>query len=228
MINELLWIGLLLVNFFMVLFAYKYFGKTGLYAWTAMAVILANIQVMKTVSVFGMVTALGNVVYSSMFLVTDILNENHSKTDAKRAVWIGFFILISTTIIMQITLFFVSDASDVLGNSIANIFGFLPRIAIASLTAYFISQMHDVYLFKKLENKFGKKKLWLRNTVSTISSQVIDNVLFTFIAFLGVFSWQIMVEIFITSFLLKGFIAICDTPFVYWARKMKFPKKPIT
>jgi len=37
-----------------------------------------------------------------------------------------------------------------------------------------------------------------------------------------------MVEIFITSFLLKGFIAICDTPFVYWARKMKFPKKPIT
>ena len=52
MINEILWIGTLLVSLFMVIIAYKLFGKTGLYMWTAAAVIMANIQVMKTVQVF--------------------------------------------------------------------------------------------------------------------------------------------------------------------------------
>ena len=62
----------------MVILIYRLFGKTGLYIWTAVAVILANIQVMKTIQVFGLVTALGNVIYSSLFLVTDIINENYS------------------------------------------------------------------------------------------------------------------------------------------------------
>ena len=69
MINELLWIGLLVISFLMVIFAYRFFGKTGLYIWTAVGIILANIQVMKTIQVFGLVTALGNVIYSSLFLV---------------------------------------------------------------------------------------------------------------------------------------------------------------
>ena len=63
MLNEVLWIGSMVVSFLMVVISYRLFGKTGLYIWTATAVILANIQVMKTVRVFGLVTALGNVIY---------------------------------------------------------------------------------------------------------------------------------------------------------------------
>ena len=143
MINELLWIGLLICSFLMVILAYKLFGKTGLFIWTAVGVILANIQVMKTIQVFGMVTALGNVIYASLFLVTDILNENHSKKDAQKAVWIGFFVLIATTIIMQITIFFIPDESDFLSEHISAIFSLLPRIAFASLVAYIFYLMRQ-------------------------------------------------------------------------------------
>jgi len=221
MINELLWIGLLITSFLMVILAYKLFGKTGLYIWTAAAVILANIQVMKTIQVFGMVTALGNVIYSSLFLTTDILNENHTKKDAQKAVWIGFFVLISTTILMQITLYFVPHESDFLGEHITAIFSFLPRIAFASLLAFLISQSHDVWFFAKLKKKHKKKHLWLRNNLSTISSQLLDNTIFTLIAFVGVFSWDIIGQIFLTSLILKVIVASCDTPFVYLARKIK-------
>jgi uncharacterized integral membrane protein (TIGR00697 family) len=221
MINELLWIGLLIINFFIVLFAYRLFGKTGLYIWTAVAVILANIQVMKTIQVFGLVTALGNVIYSSLFLTTDILNENHTKKDAQKAVWIGFFVLITTTILMQITLQFIPDESDLLGEHITAIFSFLPRIALASLTAYLISQSHDVWFFAKLKKMHKKKYLWLRNNLSTITSQLMDNTIFTLIAFVGVFSWNIIGQIFITSMILKVIVATCDTPFLYIARKIK-------
>jgi uncharacterized integral membrane protein (TIGR00697 family) len=221
MINEFLWIGLLLTSFFIVILAYKLFGLTGLYIWTAVSVILANIQVMKTIQVFGLVTAMGNVIYSSLFLVTDIINENHSKKDAQKAVWIGFFVLISTTIIMQISIQFIPDKSDFLSEHITAIFNFLPRIAFASLIAYLVSQSHDVWFYAKLKKRHKIKYLWLRNNLSTITSQLLDNTIFTLIAFAGIFTWDIIGQIFLTSFILKVIVAACDTPFVYLARKIK-------
>ncbi|MFH1848577.1 MAG: queuosine precursor transporter [archaeon] len=221
MINELLWVVLLVLNFFLVIAAFRLFGRTGLYAWVAMAIILANIQVMKTVEIFGLVTALGNIIYASLFLVTDILNEVYDRKSAQRAVWIGFFVLISTTLIMQVTLYFVPHESDSLSEPISKIFSLLPRIAVASLTAYLISQTHDVWLFAKLKKRFSGKYLWLRNNASTIMSQLIDNVVFTLIAFAGIFSWSLIGQIFLTSMILKVIIAACDTPFVYWARRIK-------
>ncbi len=225
MINEILWIGTLFLSLFMVILAYKLFGKVGLYVWTALAVILANIQVMKTIQVFGLVTALGNVIYASLFLVTDILNENHSKKDARKAVWIGFFVLISVTIIMQLTLQFVPYAADEesiqLSKSISEIFNFMPRIAVASLIAYIISQNHDVWLFSKIKKKQKKDRLWVRNNLSTISSQLLDNTIFTLLVFVGEKTWPIILQIFITSLILKIIVAACDTPFLYLSRKIK-------
>jgi len=221
MINELLWIALLLASFLFVIIAYKLFGKTGLYIWTAIGVILANIQVMKTIQVFGLVTAMGNVIYSSLFLVTDIINENYSKKDAQKAVWIGFFVLITTTIIMQICIQFIPDESDFLSEHITAIFSVLPRIAFASLIAYLISQSHDVWFFAKLKKRHKKRYLWFRNNLSTVISQLLDNTIFTLIAFVGVFSWNVVGQIFLTSFILKVIVAACDTPFVYLARKIK-------
>ena len=225
MINEILWVSLLILSFLMIIVSYRLFGKTGLFIWTAMAVILANIQVMKTVQIFGLVTAMGNVIYSSLFLVTDIINENHSKKEAQKAVWIGFFVLITTTIVMQISVQFIPDKSDFLSEHITAIFSFLPRIAFASLTAYLISQSHDVWFFMKLKKKHKRKYLWFRNNLSTMVSQLIDNTVFSLIAFVGVFSWDIIAQIFITSYILKVIIAACDTPFIYLARKIKNKRK---
>jgi|TARA_B100002003_G_C14038101_1_gene500243 uncharacterized integral membrane protein (TIGR00697 family) len=230
MINELLWIALMLISFLGITLAYRFFGKTGLYCWMAMAVILANIQVMKTVGFFGLVTALGNIIYGTTFLATDILNENHSKKDAKQAVWVGFFILVMTTIVMQICLKFIPHESDMLSPALQQIFGLLPRIAIASLIAYLISQLHDVWAFNYWKKKFKGKKLWLRNNLSTLVSQLIDNIIFTYIAFVGlfgifgwsqVFGWNIIFQIFIVSYIMKFIIAILDTPFIYLSKKIK-------
>ena len=228
--NELLWVLLLLATFIIQILAYRFFGKNGLYAWVAVAIILANIQVMKTVGFFGLVTALGNIIYGTTFLTTDILCENYGKKEAKKAVLIGFFMLISVTIIMQLSLLFIPHESDTLSPALQQIFGLLPRIAIASLTAYLISQLFDVYLFNILKNKFKGKYLWLRNNISTMVSQLIDNTIFTWIAFVGffglfgwsqVFEWHIIFQIFIVSYVMKWIVAVFDTPFVYLSRVIK-------
>ena len=228
--NELLWILLMLTTFIGIILAYRFFGRTGLYAWTAMAIIIANIQVMKTIQIFGFVTALGNIIYGTTFLVTDILSENYGKKEAKKAVWIGFFMLISVTIIMQICLLFIPHETDTLSPALQQIFGLLPRITIASLTAYALSQTHDVWAFHFWKTLFKGKHLWLRNNFSTMTSQLIDNIVFTWIAFVGffglfgwqqVFSWEIIIQIFLVSYVMKWIVAVFDTPFVYLSKVIK-------
>ena len=150
--NVLLWIGFALVNFGLIVLVYKLFGKSGLFAWIAMGTILANIQVTKSVDFdLGFVVfsaTLGNIMYGTLFLVTDALGEKYGIKAAKKAVYIGFFSLISMVILMQISLMFEPNDFDFVQGSMETIFGLVPRIALGSLIAYAVSQMLDVYLFK--------------------------------------------------------------------------------
>jgi hypothetical protein len=221
MTNELLWFGLMILCYLAVLLIYKLFGRKGLFAWVAMSIILANIQVMKTIQIFGLVTAEGNIVYSSIFFVSDILNEVYGKKEARKAVYVGFFVLVMTTVIMQVTLMFIPDSSDTMAPHLAAIFGFMPRIALASLAAYICSQMYDVWMYAFMKKYHGRKLLWLRSNVSVIFSQLIDNTMFTLIAFYGIFSWDIIIQIYVTSLILKIIVSFVDTPFLYLARNIK-------
>jgi len=221
--NEFMWLVMLLVNFLLIIAAYKLFGKWGLIMWIPISVIVANIQVIQTVSLFGLAATLGNIVYATSFLVTDILSENYGKRDAGKAVWIGFFSLISMTLLMNLALYFYPLAEDDFAaathESLKAIFSLMPRIALASLTAYLISQSHDVWAFHFWKERFpSPKHLWIRNNLSTMVSQLLDSMIFTFIAFWGVFEPSVLWEILITTYFLKWIVAAADTPFVYWAR----------
>ncbi len=227
-LNESLWILLLLVNFFTIIGIFKFFGRTGLFVWIGVTTILANIQVLKIIEIFGFVTALGNIIYSSTFLVTDILNELYGKKEAKKAVYIGFFTLIATTIIMTLCIYFIPHSSDIGHQSIKNIFSLMPRIALASLTAYFVSNNLDIWLFDLIKKRTKGRYLWIRNNTSTLTSQLIDNAIFTLIAFTGVLPFKIILEIFLTSYFLKFIITACDTPFLYLAKLLyKNEKIPV-
>lgn len=219
--NESLWFLLLFVNFTAILIAYRFFGKLGLYIWIPIATILSNIQVLKMVDLLSIGVTLGNITYASSFLVTDILSENYGKKAAKKAVYIGFFSLTATVIIMNLALMFKPNEFDFIQESLKNIFSLLPRIAFASLIAYGVSQLHDVWSYNFWKNSFpGMKFLWLRNNASTMISQLLDSVIFTFIAFWGLLSQDEFLQILVTTYLLKLIVAAIDTPFLYLARYM--------
>ena len=217
--NELLWIVLLLFNFSMILLAYKIWGKTGLYMWMGFAIILANIQVVKTIELFGMVATLGNVIFGSMFLVTDILSEKYGKKEASKAVWIGFFAMLVGTAMMHISLHFTPHSSDFAQESLSTIFSIMPRIAVGSVIAYLLSSHHDVWAYNLWKRKWGIT--WVSNNLSTMVSQGIDSVVFCFIAFWGVFPVDVFWSILLTTYAVKWIVAAADTPFVYLAKRMK-------
>ncbi len=223
--NELFWLIEILANFFLIILAYRLFGKWGLIMWIPVSTILANIQVVQTIELFGFSATLGNVVYATSFLITDILSENYGKKEAGKAVWIGFFSLISMTLLMNLALLYRpldgDDFSGVTHQSLNTIFSLMPRIALASLIAYLISQRHDVWAFHFWKSRFPHHHhLWIRNNLSTMVSQLIDSAVFVTIAFLGVFETGILIEILLTTYLLKWLVAAADTPFVYWAKRI--------
>lgn len=218
--NELLWAVLLLLNFFAIILSYRLWGKLGLFIWVPIASIIANIQVTKTIELFGLTATLGNIVYAGSFLVTDILNENHGKKEAGKAVGIGFFSLIVMTLFMNLALFFEPGEGDFAHQSMSTLFSLMPRIVVASLAAYGISQMHDIWSYNMWKEKVpGWKNIWIRNNLSTMISQLIDSAVFTLIAFYGVFPISVLLEIGISTYLLKWLVAILDTPFIYLASK---------
>lgn len=225
-LNELLWFVMLLVNFGAIMLFYRFLGKLGLFLWIPIAIIIANIQVLKTIELFGITATLGNIVYASSFLITDILSENYGKKDARKAVYIGFGALIVMTILMNLALFFRPSSEDFAQESLVTLFSIMPRIAIGSLTAYMISQLHDVWAYNYWRKKVpGTRWIWLRNNLSTMVSQLIDTLIFTFIAFYGIFEGKILFEIIVSTYLLKWIVAALDTPFIYlascWKRKLK-------
>ncbi len=227
MSNEILWLLFALVNFILITLSYKLFGKTGLFAWIAMGTILANIQVTKTIdfNIFGLhlVATLGNIMYGTLFLVTDSLGEKYGVKEAKKAVYIGFFSLLATVLIMKFSIWFIPNTENLFqSDAIATIFNMLPRIALGSLAAYIVSQLFDVYMFQKIKSKLPEDKyLWIRNNGSTLLSQLIDTSIFVPIAFLGKFPNEIVLDIFITTYFIKVIVAFLDTPFVYLIKKIK-------
>ncbi|MFW5729979.1 MAG: queuosine precursor transporter, partial [Spirochaetota bacterium] len=139
---------------------------------------------------------------------------------ARRVVVIGFGAIVGFTLIMQLALFFAPAESDFAHDSLRTIFGILPRIAAASLLAYLVPQLHDVWayaLWKRLAP--AENKIWIRNNASTLVSQLIDSIIFVVVAFLGVFSLGVLLEVLLTTYVLKVIVAAADTPFVYWATR---------
>lgn len=225
--NELLGAVMILFCFGALLLTIRFFGKTGLFIWIPISVIIANIQVQKTVELFGMTCTLGNILYASSFTVTDILSENYGKSEAKKAVWIGFFSLIFSTIFFRATLLFEPAATDFIQSSLENVFQLMPRLIVASLGAFAVSQLHDVWAYHFWKRLLPSTKwIFLRNNLSSLVSQALDTLVFVAVAFYGIYENSVLGEIFLTTYLLKALITICDTPIVYaavWLHRFEKP-----
>lgn len=218
--NNLLWFGFILVDLILATLVYRFFGKFGLYAIIVASVITANIQVLKTVQLFGLVATLGNILYASIFFATDILSEVYGKKAARRGVWLGFIGMALMTLWMQIGLRFIPDVSDFAQDSLVTIFGLMPRVAAGSMIAYLVSQHYDVFAFHFWKNKTRGRFLWLRNCASTMVSQAIDSIIFGTIALWGMWDTNTWLQILATTYFLKWFVAVIDTPFIYLARRL--------
>lgn len=226
--NELILLCSVVLIFGAVLLAYRLFGNTGLYAMTAVATILSNIEVLILVNAFGMEQTLGNVLFASTFLITDILSENTGKKAANKAVLVGIFASLFFVVLSSSWLLYIPSENDWVMPSIREIFTATPRMVLASMAVYALSQFFDVWLYHKWwnfsEKRCGNRRafLWLRNNGSTLISQLVNTVLFNVAAFAGTegYDAKLILSIIAAGYVIYVVTSLLDTPAVYIARRI--------
>lgn len=218
--NIVLGIISIIATFSIVVCMEKMFKKEGLYVWISIATITANILVCKSIDIIGLTASLGNVMFASIFLATDILSEKYDVKDSRKAVMLAIASQIIFILATTIAVSYIPSETDLSNESMKTLFSINARVSISSIVMFGASNMLDIYLFERIKKKFPKQ-LWLRNNVSTIISNCLENYFFVFFAFVGIYDYSTILSIATTTSILEIIIAICDTPFMYIAKKLK-------
>lgn len=182
------------------------------------SLLLGNLLGSKLISVLGVVTSVGFFGYPLTFLITDIVEEVKGKEVTRVFVHAGFLALCMAVVFVFFSTSFPPAAQYASNEAFNNVFSSSLRLIVASLTAFLIGQYHDLWAFNFWKQKTNGKHLWLRNNLSTIVSQLIDSLVFMFVAFyhqtpeMGV---AFVFSMAMPYWALKIVFALLDTPFVY-------------
>jgi len=217
-LNNLIIICEVVFVFTALLLCKKLFRKSGVIAWVPIATVLANIITAKNAEIIGLSTAIGTVMFASTFLATDILSECYSIEDAKKAVKLGLFSDVLLIVATQIALLYKPSAFDYAHDAMKTLFSLNLRISIASAVMYYIANMADIYIFNRIKQRTEGKALWLRNNISTILCNCLENFGFIGIAFAGIYDLQTIITIAVSTSIIEALVAVCDTPFLYLAK----------
>ena len=227
---ELLWIFTVFYDLTLAIILFYFFGKNGLYTAVILGIILANLQGGKVseLTIFGntFVVSMGAIMYSGIYFATDLISEKYGRREANTAVILGAIsnIVIMFTLVLS-TYYLPSEiaaSSQSVHNAIETLALYSPIFVIGSITAYLISQTFDVWLFNKIKDITKGRYLWIRNNLSTLSSQALDTFIYTFVwVIAGELSFFVALSIALTKYVFKVIIAIIDTFFIYIVRNWK-------
>jgi queuosine precursor transporter len=173
----------------------------------------------------------GMLTFPVTFLLTDLLNEYYGPKAARRVTFIGLAMAMFVFVVLNIAQYMPHwDAPfNIAPEHFNAVFASAKVMYIASVTAYLVGQLCDIWVFHWLKKATRGKLLWLRATGSTIVSQTLDSFVVTYLAFnvgrrlfpdpnnLPVLGWQI-VQIAVTGYMLKFVLAIALTPMIYASR----------
>ena len=177
----------------------------------------------KLIQMGPFIMSIGIIPWPVVFLTTDLINEHYGKSGVRKL----SFITAGLISYAFVVLFFAmrvdaAPMSTVNDEQFHAVFGQSMWIIVASVNAFMVSQLIDVFIFWTLRNKTGKKMMWLRSTGSTAISQLIDTFIVLGIAFWlpGKMTTAVFLNAALTGYTFKLLIAIALTPLIYLAHSM--------
>lgn len=191
-------------------------GKGALTTWVVVQALIANLFVLKQISLFGFDVTASDVFVIGSLLGLNFLQEYFSREDAAKATWICFFFMGFFTLVSQFHLLYDPSAFDTAHAAFESILSHSPRLLIASIGVFFIVQQIDIRLFAFLKNSMTRSSFALRAGISLVVSQFLDTLLFSFFGLYGVVAS--IFDIILFSYLIKLIIVFCFTTCVRIAK----------
>lgn len=215
--NELLFIAHTIIISISALIA-LYLGQAALVAFVCLQCVLANLFVVKQITLFGFSATCADAFTVGAVLGLNLLQEYFGRTITRKCIWINFFLLVFYVVISQIHLAYTPNSYDTMQECFIPILGLMPRIVIASFVVYLIAQLADYALYGFLKRALVDRYLVARNMASIMLTQLLDTVLFSFLGLYGIIEniWQV---IFI-SYMVKLVAIGIASPFVLFSKKI--------
>ncbi len=177
--------------------------------------LISNIASTKILSLWKFTFDGGTILFPLSYIFGDILTEVYGFKRSRRVIWLGFV----SAFLMSLTFFIVQILPPAAGwqyqQAYENILGFVPRIVMASLIAYFAGEFSNSFVLSRLKIYTRGKYLWTRTIGSTLIGQGLDTIIFCFVAFFGVIPVNVLWAVIISNYIFKCSIEICFTPFTY-------------
>ncbi len=151
------------------------------------------------------------------YLFGDILTEVYGYARSRKVIWAGFGALIFASLMALVvtSLPAAKTMSAEQQAAINLIFGQVPRIVLASLTAFWIGEFVNSFVLAKMKLFLAGKFLWMRTIGSTILGEIADSLIFYPIAFYGIWSNEQLVSVMIGNYFIKVLWEVAATPFTY-------------
>lgn len=203
--------------------------------------LISNKIAVLTLPLLGAVTyPTGTLAYAVTFFASDVTSEVFGKQTAGYTVNIAFFMNFVLLGLVWLAISAPVAEQSVPQDTFETVLSGSGNIILGSLVAYVVSQNWDVITFHAIRDRTGKRLLWLRNIVSTGTSQLLDTILFTVVAFavapalFGVgfsLGTNELITTIVGQYVLKLGIAAVDTPLVYaavWTIRRRIPATQTT
>ena len=169
----------------------------------------------KLATLFGFTFGAGVLFFPISYVFGDVLTEVYGYARARKVVWAGFGALLFASLMSAIVLAFPPAPGWPHQAAFETVFGGTPRIALASLVAYFSGEFTNSFVLAKMKVKTEGRFLWARTIGSTIAGEAVDSLIFYPLAFLGVWTTQQVLAVMLSNYLIKvGWEAVM-TPFTY-------------
>lgn len=193
---------------------FRYFDLV-MAAFVVVLVLSNVIGAAKLSTIAGFTFGAGILFFPLSYVIGDVLTEVYGYARARRVIWAGFAALIFMAVMSFIVVALPPSASWTGQDAYEQVFGQVPRIVLASITAFWAGEFVNSYVMAKMKLWTKGEKLWTRTIGSTVVGQGVDSLLFYPIAFFGVWETSDVVLVMVTNWALKvGWEAVL-TPVTY-------------
>lgn len=181
----------------------------------AAALLISNLAATKLVAFGPIISDGGAILFPLTYIFGDILTEVYGYKYARRAIWIGFGVMLLAVLAFTIVRYLPYPPEYTAQSSYEAVLGFFPRIVLASLLAYLVGSFVNSYVLAKLKVRMAGKKLWARLIGSTLIGQLLDTVVFGIVAFAGILGFTDLVIFILVGWLFKTIVEVVMLPLTY-------------
>ena len=181
--------------------------------------VISNVSAIKPLALPGLPFVLmdgGNLLFPISYIFGDVLVEVYGYAQSRRIIWLGFVLNVFAAGAFSLVAVLPPAPGWEMQDAFSSILLQTPRVVLGSVVAFWCGSFLNAWVMARMKILTGGRHLWMRSIASTVFGEGVDSLLFTIIAFGGVWPLALVFQVIFWNFTLKTAYEILATPLTYF------------